>query len=178
MTSPLSILGYAASGLVPLLVAAGLYQGSPQSEVPCASGVTANTATIASGVMKIDPELTGTREIRRSHDGLFYLTAQVDGQPVRFIVDTGASVTVLTSRDAATLGLAPDESRYDSSLITVGGSASMAWTRISRIELEGHILNDMPVAIVQSGVQTSLLGQDALSALGRITIERNRLIID
>lgn len=177
MTPPLSILGYAASGLVPLLVAAGLYQGSPTSEPPCVIGVAANTATIGSGVTKIDPGLADTREIRRSHDGLFYVTAQVDGQFVRFIVDTGASVTVLTSRDAAMLGLVPDESRFDSSIDTVGGSASMAWARIGRIELEGHTLNDMPVAIVQSGVRTSLLGQDALSALGRITIERNRLII-
>ena len=39
-------------------------------------------------------------ELRRALDGHYYVTAQVNGAPVDFVVDTGATLIVLTRADA------------------------------------------------------------------------------
>ncbi len=51
----------------------------------------------------------GGYELERQRDGHFYLTLDVNGQAVEFIVDTGASEIVLTQRDADKVGLDPDQ---------------------------------------------------------------------
>ena len=43
----------------------------------------------------------GEKVVTRSADGLFYLSAVVNGVVVRFLVDTGATIIVLTAADAA-----------------------------------------------------------------------------
>lgn len=43
----------------------------------------------------------------RGRDGHYYLTAEINGAAVRFVVDTGASDIVLTKADAARIGIDP-----------------------------------------------------------------------
>ncbi|MEP2471839.1 MAG: retroviral-like aspartic protease family protein, partial [Paracoccaceae bacterium] len=43
--------------------------------------------------------------VPRSPDGHYYLTAQINGAPVHFVIDTGATMLVLTRDDAAVAGL-------------------------------------------------------------------------
>ena len=49
----------------------------------------------------------GRIEVRRRNDGHFHLTLEVQGMPVEFVVDTGASGIVLTREDAERVGLDP-----------------------------------------------------------------------
>ena len=51
-------------------------------------------------------------EIVRGADRHFHLTLKVNGQNVRFIVDTGASEIVLTQDDAARVGIDVDNLAY------------------------------------------------------------------
>ena len=114
------------------------------------------------------------REFPRAADGLFYVTANVNGQPVRFLVDTGASVVVLSPHDAARTGLA-DQARYTAHIDTANGSAPMAWTTIERVEIGGRQVSGLRAAVVQQGLSVSLLGQNALAKLGPVTMEGDRL---
>jgi len=43
--------------------------------------------------------------LRRGPDGHFYADAQVNGTTIRFLVDTGASLVVLTREDAQRAGI-------------------------------------------------------------------------
>ena len=50
-----------------------------------------------------------TASLRKEGDGHFWATAYVNGEPVQFLVDTGASLVALTKRDARKIGLDTDK---------------------------------------------------------------------
>jgi len=114
-------------------------------------------------------------EIMRAPDGLFYVNMKVNGQPVRFLVDTGANVMVLTASDAARVGATPEARKFSNRIATAGGSARMTWTRLDHVELAGREVHGLQAAIVEQGLPVSLLGQNMLSKLGSVTIEGDRL---
>lgn len=113
--------------------------------------------------------------IARDADGLFRVRGTRAGASVAFVVDTGATATVLTSRDAARLGVAPEGAV--ARLVTAGGEARMRWARLHGLSVAGRALPVLDVAVSQAALPHSLLGQDAIAALGRVTIERDRLAI-
>jgi len=114
-------------------------------------------------------------EIMRAADGLFYVDMKVNGRPIRFLVDTGANVMVLTASDAARVGATPEARKFSNQIATAGGNARMAWTRLDHVELAGREVHGLQAAIVQQGLDVSLLGQNMLSKLGSVTIEGDRL---
>lgn len=116
-------------------------------------------------------------DVPRDLDGLFYVNATVNGKPMRFLVDTGASVMVLTSADAAALGLGVQHKDFTGTVSTVGGAARMAWTNIDHLKLAGHEMRNVDAAIVSSGLEVSLLGQNILKKFQSITISADRLVI-
>ena len=52
---------------------------------------------------------SGSLTLRADARGHYLVTAEVDGKPVRFLVDTGASGVVLSRRDAERLNLRSDQ---------------------------------------------------------------------
>lgn len=116
-------------------------------------------------------------DVPRNSDGLFYVNATVNGKPMRFLVDTGASVMVLTSADAKALGLMVQHKDFTGTVSTVGGAARMAWTNIDHLQLAGHEMRNVDAAIVSNGLEVSLLGQNILKQFESITISADRLVI-
>lgn len=114
-------------------------------------------------------------EFERAPDGLFYVTGLVNGQSIRFLVDTGASVVMLTREDAATVGLKLDRAEFQSHVRTANGASAMAWTRLQNIDIAGHQLSQIDAAVPQDGLPVSLLGQNLLRKLGVVTIDGDRL---
>lgn len=118
------------------------------------------------------------REFRRAADGLFYIHAAVNGTPLRFVIDTGATVVVLNRQDAARLGLSYESLVRSAQMKTVGGPSAMKWTEIARLEMAGKRLEGISAAVVEQGLPVSLLGQNALSLLGTVTLKGDTLTID
>jgi aspartyl protease family protein len=106
-------------------------------------------------------------EIEQAPDGLFYVTVRINNKPVRFVIDSGASVVVLTKADAQVLSLATSNTKRQS-IQTASGSKPMRWTRLETLSIAGQTLTDVDAAIIDSGLQTSLLGQNALARLGSV----------
>jgi aspartyl protease family protein len=119
------------------------------------------------------PEKVG-RTIVREDDGLFYINAQVNGMPVRFVVDTGSNVVVLTQRDAVRVGMAPSATT-SAEMRTVGGATRMRSGTVARIDIAGQSLKNVDAATVEGGLGVSLLGQSALSQMQSITFAGDRL---
>lgn len=112
-------------------------------------------------------------------DGLYYVDARFEGGvKTRFLVDTGASVTVLTGEDARRLGVKQDASGSGSKLRTAGGTTMARSATIDQMDISGRQLRNIKVAIIDNGLPVSLLGQNALSELGTITLGNGRLRID
>tara|TARA_R110000782_G_scaffold78293_3_gene155885 strand:+ start:71148 stop:71708 length:561 start_codon:yes stop_codon:yes gene_type:complete len=112
--------------------------------------------------------------IRRSSDGLFYVDAMIGKDAIRFLVDTGANVTVLTRADAERLGLSsPNASR--TTMQTAGGPTSMQWTKIPLINIANRPVDNVNAAIIDKGIQVSLLGQNVLSRMEGLTFTGDQL---
>ena len=52
-------------------------------------------------MLQVSPD---TMDLRRASDGHFHAQLEVNGRPVRFMIDTGASDIVLSRRDAERVG--------------------------------------------------------------------------
>lgn len=125
------------------------------------------------------PKRGGTAEmveIARDAQGQFHLNVDIGGEPVRFLVDTGADVVALTEDDADRLGLRPDPSEYRPMLQTASGTGMAAPVEIERLTIGGRELTGIE-AVVVPDLPVSLLGQSALRRLGSVTLKGDRLII-
>jgi aspartyl protease family protein len=113
--------------------------------------------------------------VARAHDGLFYVTARVNGRPVRFLVDTGANYVTLTGADARRIGLDRGAYRYGGQIATAAGARTAAWARLNQVEVAGRQVQDLQVTIIDQGLPVSLMGQNLLSRLNQVRIEGDHL---
>jgi aspartyl protease family protein len=114
--------------------------------------------------------------LSRSGDGHFYADALVNGKPVRFLVDTGASAVALSEKDAAAAGLPVDRSQY-----SYLGDGAAGMVRGQKVTLDkvavGDIAEDKVEAVIVANADTSLLGMPFLNALDEITIRKSEMTL-
>jgi aspartyl protease family protein len=102
-------------------------------------------------------------------DGHFYVTADVNGESIRFVVDTGASDIVLTQADATRAGFDVTELSYFGQARTANGLVDTAPVTLDSVGF-GGFLDEGVSAVVNAGdLDTSLLGMSYLSRY-RITL--------
>jgi aspartyl protease family protein len=113
------------------------------------------------------PVATNAHElvVTQGQDGGFFIMGQVNGQPVRFLVDTGASETVLSPADARRLGVDPATLRFDHSAETANGIGYGAPFTADSLTVGQIKLTGFPMVINQAPMSSSLLG---LTFLGRL----------
>lgn len=115
--------------------------------------------------------------VPRSRDGHYYLNLDVNGTPVRFVVDTGATDIVLTGRDAARAGIASDELSYVGRANTANGQVRTAFVRLDEVSLGTITDRDVPAVVNEGEMEQSLLGMGYLQRWGRIEIAAGELIL-
>ena len=162
-----AMLSGVTAAAIAILVGAG---GMDEPLVPIAAVALPTTNVPAAAAVK--STIAGTN---RHSDGLFYVQALVNGKPIRFLFDTGASYTVLTDADARTAGIVLGKDRFDGRVSTVGGDTAMAWTKLDRIELAGHDVRGLRAVVVRDGLGVSLLGQNMLEKLDSVTLTAGQL---
>lgn len=120
---------------------------------------------------------SSAQELWRAEDGLFYVDAEVNGQPVHFLVDTGASIIVLTAEDARRVGAVPDEAAFQHIADTAGGKSAMAKIKLGQMTVGQTTATSVNAAVAREGLGVSLLGQNWLSYLASVTIEGDRMTL-
>ena len=105
-------------------------------------------------------------QVLRAADGHYWADAMIDGKTVRIMVDTGASVVVLTPDDAGRLGLRPKPDDFSSTIITASGPARAAPVELRTVAVSGARVERVEALIVERGLPHSLLG---MSYLGRLS---------
>jgi aspartyl protease family protein len=116
-------------------------------------------------------------EIPRGPDGHYHLTLELNGTPVDFIVDPGASDLVLSRTDAARIGLDPASLAFTGEATTANGTVRTARTRIGEVALGGVTERDVPASVTAGAMETSLLGMRYLERFARIEITGNRMAL-
>lgn len=116
-------------------------------------------------------------EVPVSDDGHYYVTLALNGVPVRFVVDTGASDMVLSARDAARVGIDTRQLAFVGQAQTANGRVATAPVRIETVAL-GEITDRGVRASVNDGqMSESLLGMSYLSRFASLEIRGDRLIL-
>ena len=112
----------------------------------------------------------GSIELRRASDGHFHAEALVNGVPVRFLVDTGASELVLSVADAARVGIEPGELAFVGRARTANGTVATAPVRLGRVEFGGYSDRAVPASVGGGALDVSLLGMSYLDRFAAIEI--------
>lgn len=120
----------------------------------------------------------GRIEVPMGNDGHFHLTAQVNGTPVSFIIDTGASSIALGPADAARVGIDPDRLAYAGQARTANGTVGTAAVTLDSVTLGEIHDTGVPAMVLQSDLDQSLMGMSYLSRFARVSIQQNRLILE
>lgn len=119
----------------------------------------------------------GRVEVPRSPDGHYHLTLDVNGAPIDFVVDTGASGIVLNQKDAAAVGLPMDELVYLGRAMTANGEVRTAPVRVDTISLGSIVDRNVPALVNEGELEKSLLGMTYLQRWNKIEITQGELIL-
>jgi aspartyl protease family protein len=119
----------------------------------------------------------GQVEVPRMFDGHFYLTVRVNGEPVDFVVDTGATDVVLTKTDAVRAGLDLDALVYTGRAMTANGMVRTADAVIDEFRLGEIRDTGVRVSINEGEMDQSLLGMSYLRRFSRIEIADDTLVL-
>ena len=114
--------------------------------------------------------------LQRSADRHFYAQAEVNGRPVRFLVDTGASEIALTEEDAAKAGITVDPAKYELLGRGASGMVRGQYVELDGIQLDGISQKDAS-AVVLEGASISLLGQPFLEDVDEIVRRKGEMIL-
>lgn len=127
-------------------------------------------------VAAITPSVSGiaNQRITRSFDGHFYVTAQVNGVPIRFMIDTGASMVALSAEDAERANV-PMDGQIGVAR-GAGGDVEMTRTRIDSITVGGLTARAVRGAVLDQ-LDHSLLGQTFLSQLQSVEISGDTMTL-
>jgi aspartyl protease family protein len=130
-------------------------------------------------VLVTTPQGRDELTIRRSPDGHFRIRAEANGTPVEFLVDTGATITVLSYSDARRLGFGERDLRFDRLVQTAAGPALSARVRLESLSLGPYRLRDLSAGVMPDGaLSISLLGMNALNRFAAWRVESDRLVLE
>ena len=124
----------------------------------------------------VETSTPGEIRIRQSPDGHFWATAEVNGEPVRFLIDSGATTTSLSRDTAARVGI--DASGQGRALVqTANGVVLVDRGRARRIALGPIERRDVAVHISDAFGDMNVIGMNFLSTLSAWGVEGRTLVL-
>ncbi len=119
----------------------------------------------------------GETRIPLAPDGHFWLTAQVNGEPVDFMIDTGATLTAVSAKVADRAGLEPRRGGLPVRLNTANGTISAEIASIDELRFGNVAARGLDAVIAPGLGDTSVIGMNLLSRLKGWRVEDNVLIM-
>ena len=108
-------------------------------------------------------------------DGHFWVEGRINGQPVRFLVDSGATMTTIDRETAMQAGV-PISARRDQRVRTGNGIIRVSTGRASELQVGGITRNDVGVQVADNA-NLNVLGMNFLSSLSRWGVEGRWLVL-
>jgi len=119
-----------------------------------------------------------TAEFKMSADGHFYIPATLNQQVVNFKMDTGATITAISSQDAKRIGVDISKLDYKYDVKIANGTLmKAAETNIANFDIDEIKLKDVNILVSKGDIAQPLLGMSMLSKLKKFSIEGNTLTL-
>jgi len=117
-------------------------------------------------------QVSATREsvtLAADPRGHFFADAAVNGIPMRFVVDTGATAVALSATDASRLGIDWHKGERRT-MQTANGATTGYLVKLDKVRVGGIELHDVDGVVLEQGLDVGLLG---MSFLNRVDMRRN-----
>jgi aspartyl protease family protein len=105
---------------------------------------------------------SGTTTLSADERGHFYTMGQVNGVPIRFLVDTGATTVSLSQADARTIGLDYKSGRRGIAN-TANGQVGIWLVRLDNVRVGDIMLNNVEATVSEGPAHVALLGMTFLN---------------
>ena len=120
----------------------------------------------------------GEAELHRGWDGHYRAEAEVNGVPLKLMIDTGASMVLLPYEDAAAVGIDTASLDFSVPVATANGHSAVAPVRLSSVRIGSVAVFDVTAAVARPGrLKTGLLGMSFLDRLAETSFQKDRLIL-
>lgn len=119
----------------------------------------------------------GETRVPMAPDGHFWLRAEINGQPVDFMIDTGATLTAVSDEVAERIGLEPRRLSMPVTLNTANGTISAKLATVEEIRFGNVAARGLDAVIAPNLGDTSVIGMNLLSRLKGWRVEDNVLIL-
>jgi aspartyl protease family protein len=112
-----------------------------------------------------------------ARDGHYWLRATVNGAPVNFLVDTGATLTAVSSETAERIGLEPRGAGIPVRMQTANGSVAAQLTTIDELKFGNVAARGIDASIAPGLGPTNVIGMNVLSRLASVQFANGTMIL-
>jgi aspartyl protease family protein len=119
----------------------------------------------------------GETQVQLAPDGHFWLRAEINGTPADFLVDTGATLTAVSSETAERAGLEPRNGGLPVRMQTANGAVPAELTTIEELRFGNVAARGLDAVIAPGLGPTNVLGMNLLSRLASWRVEGNTMIL-
>jgi aspartyl protease family protein len=133
----------------------------------------------AAAMLQLDDQQVVGKEVQihMAADGHFWARATIDGVTRRMLIDSGATVTAISSDTAAAAGLDVHRPALPMILLTSNGTISARTASIGDLKLGDIVAHDLSVVVSPAFGDTDVLGMNFLSQLKSWRVEGRTLIL-
>jgi aspartyl protease family protein len=117
-----------------------------------------------------------TLRVKKSIDGHFWVTGKVNGEEMRFLIDSGATVTSISS-DAAARADIETGGGFPTIVETANGMVPVRRGRIERLNIGSIERRNLAVHVSEAFGDMNVLGMNFLSSLSAWGVEGEWLVL-
>ena len=124
----------------------------------------------------VEEAAPGEIRIRQASDGHFWVDAELNGQTVRFLIDSGATTTSISRAAADRAGIEPSAG-FGTMVQTANGIVMVQRGRATSLKVGDIERRDVAVHISDGFGETNVIGMNFLSSLRSWSVEGRTLVL-
>jgi aspartyl protease family protein len=134
---------------------------------------------VGGNVFPAEPRIVGpgTVALRAGSGRHFRAIAEMNGERVQVLVDTGASDVALTKDDARRIGIDPSRLAYTVPYRTANGTSFGAPVQIGSVKIGDIVFDDVAGHVADGDLGQSLLGMSFLRRLSSVEVRGDEMIL-
>ncbi|HRK23941.1 MAG TPA: TIGR02281 family clan AA aspartic protease, partial [Beijerinckiaceae bacterium] len=109
--------------------------------------------------------------------GHFKADIRINGQFLKGLLDTGATVIAIPADEARKLGITPAASAYTSPVQTANGVVQAARVKLNEVRIGSIVVRDIEALIVPKGLPVTLVGMNFFTRLQSFEIRGKSLVL-
>lgn len=109
--------------------------------------------------------------------GHFSTDVRINGQFLKGLVDTGATIVAIPIEEARKIGINPHPSTFDSPIQTANGIVKAARIKLSEVRIGSVVVRDVEGMVVPTGLPVTLVGMSFFKRLQSFEIRGRTLVL-